>query len=802
MANSTVRVYQLANELNLSSKDVLQACHDAQLSVTAATSSISQEQADRIRSQVKVKLIEGNLVEDESVSEKPRDVAESAIGKPSAISPTLYSPQYYFNRELSWLRFNERVLHEAFDPRNPLLERLKFMAIFSTNLDEYFMVRISGLQQQVAAQVMKATQDGMMPQEQLDAIHAELKPLVIRQHRYFCHDLSEQMKKAGIYVLTYQDLNASQIDELQSYFLEQVFPVLTPLAVDPGHPFPYISSLSLSLAVIIKDRETGEEHFARVKVPDRLPRFIPLSRCQETESRWCAVPIEQVIAHNAYKLFPGMDVKACHPFRITRNADFAIEEEEADDLLIAIEQELRKRRFGFVVRMEVQVGMPSALQKTLMSEMGLKDPDIYLVEGLICLNDLFALSSLPFPELKEQSWSPVIPAQWQKLAPLLSLQEDGKVNERSAEDGTPSDVFALIRSQDLLVHHPYESFSATVQRFIAEAAYDPDVLTIKMTLYRTAGDSRDAASPIVNSLIAAAENGKQVVVLVELKARFDEENNILWARKLEKVGVHVVYGLLGLKTHTKVVLVVRREGQKLRRYVHIGTGNYNPKTARLYTDLGLFSCRDDLGADLTDLFNYLTGYAKQLSYRKILIAPVNLRDRMIELVRREAELQRRGKKGRIIIKMNSLVDPDLIAALYSASQAGVQVDAIVRGICALKPGLKGISDNIRVISIIGRFLEHERVFSFNNNGRPKIFIGSADWRPRNLERRVEAVVPIEDPALVIQMQEILDLYLSDNRHAWDLQPDGQYIQRRPGSGEPEQSSHRLLMKVALQHAQG
>ena len=798
MTTSTVRVYQLAKELNLSSKDVMQVGHALQMSVKAATSSLSLEQADEIRTQVKTQI-----KNEASISNPVEEIDSSPIAKPLTIAPELYSSQYYFNRELSWLRFNERVLAEAFDPRNPLLERLKFMAIFSNNLDEYFMVRISGLQRQVVAEVTKRTQDGMMPQEQLDAIHAELQPLVTRQHRYFSHDLTFQLNKAGIHVLTYDALNEQQVDDLQSYFLEQIFPVLTPLAVDPGHPFPYISNLSLSLAVVVRDRESNEEHFARVKVPDRLPRFIPLT-CQkdiDNNMRWCGVPLEEVIAHNAYKLFPGMDVKACHPFRITRNADFEIEEEEADDLLIAIEQELRKRRFGFVVRMEIQAGMPYELQQTLMSEMGLKDQDIYAVEGLICLNDLFALSSLPFPDLKENVWSPVIPAQWKKLASLSTLDEDDiKISDHHSEDG-PADIFSLIRSQDLLVHHPYDSFTATVQRFIAEAAYDPNVLTIKMTLYRTAGDSRDAASPIVNSLIAAAENGKQVVVLVELKARFDEENNILWARKLEKVGVHVVYGLVGLKTHTKVALVVRREGQKLRRYVHIGTGNYNPKTARLYTDLGLFSCQDDLGADLTDLFNYLTGYARQLSYRKILIAPVNLRDRMIELIRREAELQRRGKEGRIILKMNSLIDPDLIAALYSASQAGVQIDAIVRGICALKPALKGISDNIRVISIIGRFLEHERVFYFHNNGRPKIYIGSADWRPRNLERRVEAVVPIEDPALAIQMKEILDLYLADNRNAWDLQPDGQYIQRRPGAGEPEQSSHRLLMKTALQHAQ-
>jgi polyphosphate kinase len=786
MKNSNIRIYQLASELNLNSKEVLQLCQDFQLSATAPTSSLSPEEAAQIRLYVngKDKSPSPNASEDGSIK--------------STIPESLYSPQYYFNRELSWLRFNERVLHEAFDPRNPLLERLKFMAIFSSNLDEYFMVRISGLKQQVAAHVTQRTPDGMTPQEQIDAIHDELKPTVIRQHQYFSRELKPQLTQAGIRLLNYEDLSEQQVESLQTYFLEQIFPVLTPLAVDPGHPFPYISSLSLNLAVVVKDRENGEEHFARVKVPDQLPRFValPIPKGESEALRWWGVPLEQVITQNLYKLFPGMEIQTCHPFRITRNADFEIEEDEADDLLLAIEQELRKRRFGSVMRMEIQVGTPPDLQATLMEEMDIVDRDVYAVEGLLSLSDLFALSGLPFPELKDPPWTPVIPPRLRKLTALPLPGEEaldlGK--PRGEEDQT--DIFSIIRAGDVLVHHPYDSFLSTVHRFVAEAAYDPNVLTIKMTLYRTAGDSKFVDSPIVSSLITAAENGKQVVALVELKARFDEANNIHWARKLEKVGAHVVYGLVGLKTHTKVVLVVRREGQKLRRYVHIGTGNYNPKTARLYTDLGLLSCHEDLGADLTDLFNHLTGYSRQLSYRKILVAPVNLRDRMIEFIQREMELERRGKQGRIIVKMNSLLDSDMIAALYAASQAGVQIDAIVRGNCSLKPGIQGISENIRVISIIGRFLEHERIFYFHNNGRPKVFIGSADWRTRNLERRVEAVVPVEDPDLAMQIRELLDLYLSDNRHAWDLQPDGQYIQRRPVEKESDRSAHRLLMKMA------
>jgi polyphosphate kinase len=710
--------------------------------------------------------------------------------KKPAVVIDLRAPEYYFNRELSWLEFNNRVLHEAIDPRTPLLERLKFIAIFSSNLDEFFMVRVAALKQQVEAGVSKRSPDGLTPPQQLDAIGDRLRPMVTHQHRHFEQALRPQLAANGIYLLDYVDLNQEQRVYLQRYFEEQIFPVLTPLAVDPGHPFPYISNLSLSLAVVVKDAETGEEHFARVKVPSVLPRFVVLPpdlrmRYKGQPAAWTGVPLEQVIAHNLESLFPGMNIQEYHPFRITRDSDLDLAEDEADDLLLAIEQELRKRRFGgSVVRTEVNVTMPDSIRQMLIEEMGLGQNDIYEIEGLLCLRDLMSFMELPLPELKDPPWSPVIPSRIQRLNELDKESFPSEVEE---------DFFSIIRKQDLLVHHPYQSFSATVQRFITEAAQDPNVLAIKMTLYRTSGDS-----PIINALIAAAENGKQVAVLVELKARFDEENNIIWARKLEKVGVHVVYGLVGLKTHTKLMLVVRREDNRIRRYVHVGTGNYNPKTARLYTDLGLISCQEDLGADSTDLFNYLTGYSRQHSYRKLLVAPVNLRDRMVALIRREIEHRKNGAHGRIVAKMNALVDPTIITALYEASQAGVETDLIVRGICCLRPGVKGVSENIRVISIVGRFLEHSRIFYFHNNGQEEIFIGSADWMPRNLDRRVEAVTPIEDPNLIKDLQEVLGTMLADNRQAWDLQPDGHYIQRRPVTNGIEQGSQKLLMEMALQ----
>lgn len=795
MGTDTVRIYTLARELQVSSKDILYLSHQLHIEATTPSSSVTLDEANRLLAAART---------NGAVSKQPPSPTQHKNSTP--LSPTadidLRDPVYYLNREISWLRFNQRVLHEAFDERTLLLERLKFMAIYSSNLDEYFMVRVSGLKQQIAAQVMQRSIDGLTPQAQLDAIHKELKPEIQQQHQYFTEFLKPQLAKESICLLDHANLNPQQVAFLHQYFLDQIFPVLTPLAVDPGHPFPYISNLSLNLAVLVKDTQTGDGHFARVKVPSMLPRFVelPVESCDAATCHWSGVPIEQVIAQNLEFLFPGMTIQECYPFRITRNSDIDLEEDEADDLLLAIEEELRKRRFGSVVRMEIQKGTPDFICRTLMRELELDENDVYHIEGLLGLNDLMGLAFLPFPELQQEPWTPVVPVRLRKAEPLERPVASVNGHTDKSIKEPPNDLFSAIRGGDLLVHHPYESFTATVQKFITQAAHDPNVLTIKMTLYRTAGDAGIASSPIVGSLIAAAENGKQVVALVELKARFDEENNIVWARKLEKVGVHVVYGLVGLKTHTKIALVARREGKQIRRYVHIGTGNYNPKTARLYTDLGLLSCREELGADLTDLFNYLTGFSRHQSYRKLLVAPVNLRDRLLKLIEREIEHQQQGNTGRITAKMNSLVDAKIIRALYRASQAGVKIDLIVRGICSLKPGLEDVSKNIRVISIIGRFLEHDRIFYFHNQGQPTALIGSADWRTRNLDRRVEAVVPIEDPALVAELREILEIMLSDNRQAWDLQPDGTFIQRHPGPDEPERATHQLMMQRAMQYA--
>ncbi|OKH12359.1 RNA degradosome polyphosphate kinase [Fischerella major NIES-592] len=694
--------------------------------------------------------------------------------------------QYYFNRELSWLEFNRRVLHEALDHRTPLLERLKFTAIFSSNLDEFFMVRVAILKDQVQALLSQRTPDGRTPQEQLEAIAQLLRPMVVEQHHLFEKVLRKEMASHGIHLLNYPDITREQRFYLEELFKQRIFPVLTPLAVDPSHPFPLMANLSLNWAVVVKDPVTGEEKFARVKVPNILPRFIALPKELETQNgklnHWTGIPIEQVVAHNLDALFPGMIIKEYHLFRLTRKADISVVEEEADDLLLAIQQELRGRHFrGSVVRLEIQPSMPKSVRKMLMQEMELSASDIYEIDGLINLKDLMSFMALPLPELKDKPWIPVIPSR------LRHFHQPSNISQLDEAEN----IFSVIQQNDLLVHHPYESFSASVEQFIAQAARDPQVLAIKMTLYRTSGDSE-----IVSSLISAAESGKQVAALVELKARFDEENNINWAQKLEKSGVHVVYGLVGLKTHTKIVLVVRQEGERICRYVHIGTGNYNPKTAKLYTDLGLLSCREELGADLTDLFNYLTGYSCQNYYRKLLVSPVTMRDRMIALIRREIEHSQNGKKGRIIAKMNSLVDPQIIATLYEASQAGVEIDLIIRGICCLRPGVPDVSANIRVISIIGRFLEHSRIFHFHNNGQDEIYIGSADWMPRNLDRRVEAVTPVEDPKILQNLQNILEIMLADNRQAWELKSDGSYVQRHPGKNEPERHTQNILMEMA------
>ncbi|MDJ0725199.1 MAG: polyphosphate kinase 1 [Prochloraceae cyanobacterium] len=704
----------------------------------------------------------------------------------------LTHPQYYFNRELSWLEFNYRVLHESFNSRNPLLERLKFSAIFSSNLDEFLMVRGSTLQEQVRAGVSQLTPDGRTPQQQLDEIEQRLRPLVTEQHQYFEREFKPQLAAVGVHLLDYSDLDREQRLYLQNYFEKRVFPILTPLAVDPGHPFPRMANLSLNLAVIVKNPKNGMEHFVRVKVPHMLPRFVTfpqeLQRVNKSQIVWVGVPLEQVIAHNLSSLFSGMNIQEYCFFRVTRDADFPVQEDRADDLLLAIQAEISKRYLeGFVVRLEIQASASELVKQTLKQGLEVGENDIYELEGLLNLNDLMFFLSLPLPELKDKPWTPVIPPPL-KLVNQLARQKEIFQLEENGED-----IFSVIRRGDILLHHPYESFSDSVELLITQAANDPKVLAIKMTLYRTSSDS-----PIIRALIRAAENRKQVAVLVELKARFDEQSNINWAKKLEDAGVHIVYGLIGLKTHTKTLLVVRQEGEEIRRYVHIGTGNYNSKTAKLYTDLGLLSCQEELGADLTDLFNYLTGCSQQQSYRKLLVAPVNMRTRMIAMIRREIDHARQGNSGRILAKMNSLVDPEIIATLYEASQAGVEIDLIIRGICCLRPGLEGVSENIRVISVIGRYLEHSRIFCFHNNGEEEIYIGSADWMPRNLDRRVEAITPIELPEMVRQLKEILQIMLSDNCQAWELHSDGNYVQRVPGKDEPERRTHNILMEKTLE----
>jgi polyphosphate kinase len=712
--------------------------------------------------------------------------------KQDNVAIDLSNPQYYINRELSWLEFNRRVLHEALDPRTPLLERVKFAAIFASNLDEFFMVRVAVLKEQVEAEVHDRTPDELTAQQQLDLISQHLHPMVSQVQELLQQELIPLLNQEGVFLLNYGNLSEVQRRYLQKYFEEHVFPILTPLAVDPSHPFPVMSNLSLNLAAVVQDPETKETSFARVKVPvGLLPRFVQLPQelplVDDQPVVWAGVLLEEVIANNLEALFPGMVIKEHHVFRVTRDADLEFREDEAEDLLLAIQQELRRRHFGgSVVRLQIPTSTPVFVRELLIKGMKLTEKEVYEMQGVVGLKDLFYFAGLPLPHLKDQPWTPVIPPRLRKLPAFA---------EAATLDGEDSkDIFSVIREGDLLVHHPYESFSASVEHFITYAANDPDVLAIKMTLYRTSGDS-----PIIKALITAAENGKQVAALVELKARFDEGSNIVWAQKLEDAGVHVVYGVMGLKTHTKVVLVVRQEKGRIHRYVHIGTGNYNPKTAKLYTDLGLLSCREDLGADLTELFNYLTGFSKQRAYRKLLVAPLTLRDRMLHLIQREIDHCQNGKPGRIIAKMNSLVDSKIIRALYEAAQAGVEIDLIIRGICCLRPGVPGVSDHIRVISIVGRYLEHSRIFWFQNNDQSEVFIGSADWMTRNLDRRVEAVTPVEDPENAKELRALLDLFLSDNRQAWVLQPDGNYIQRHPEDEMPERSSQNILMEMAQQN---
>ena len=650
----------------------------------------------------------------------------------------------YLNRELSWLEFNARVLFEARDERNHLLERVKFLAIFAGNLDEFFQVRVAGLRQQVEAGKAARSPDGRTAGEQLTAIRERVLGLVADQSAIYL-SVRRELATEGIEIVEYASIPEHH-EALRQRYLDEIFPVLTPLAVDPGHPFPYISTLSLSIAVGLRDPETGESHFARVKVPQILPRLLEVE-----PSRF--VLIDQIIESNLDALFTGMEIVEHHLFRVTRNADLALEEDEADDLLMAIEEELRRRRFGEAVRLEVERSMPEATRALLLRGLGLGEDDSYEIRSMLDLTGLWAIAELDRADLKPLPWTPVTPTR------LIPPDED-----------EPADVFAAIRAGDILVHHPYESFTASVERFITQAADDPDVLTIKQTLYRTSGES-----PIVQSLIRAAERGKQVVVLVEIKARFDEEANIIWARKLERAGAHVVYGLVGLKTHSKTALVVRREGSGLRRYVHIGTGNYNHRTARLYVDLGLLSCRPELGADVTDLFNVLTGLSRQRRFRRLLVAPHSLRARFLDLVEREIGHAAAGRPARIVLKLNAIVDVAVIEALYTASSAGVDIDLIVRGACSIQPGLPGISDRIRVRSIIGEFLEHSRIWSFENGGEREWYIGSADLMDRNLDRRVEAVAPVEDHEAQARMIKIIDVMLADDRRSWQLLPDATWV---------------------------
>ena len=648
----------------------------------------------------------------------------------------------FLNRELSWLQFDERVLAIAEDATLPLLERVKFVAIFTSNLDEFFQVRVAGLHEQVAVEAVGNNADGISPAEQLVAIDAMVRQLTARQATLVHSDLLPALEDEGIAVVGDHQVTPAERAHLDRLFEDLVFPVLTPLAVDPAHPFPYISNLSLNLAVRLRDTD-GDERFARVKIPPVLPRLVALPG-DARHARF--VPLESIIAARLDRLFPGVEVLDHHTFRVTRNADFEVEEEEADDLLLAIESELSRRRFGRAVRLEIEPAMSDEVRELLVRELEIAERDVHVLPAPLGLSGLMALTDLDRPDLKLPTMTPVT------------------ATELATAPGEETDLFAVLRERDVLVHHPYDAFATSVQAFIEQAADDPDVLAIKITLYRTSGPG----SPIIRALLDAAEAGKQVVALVELKARFDEEANIVWARALEEAGVHVAYGVVGLKTHTKIALVVRQEGAAVRRYVHLGTGNYNDQTARIYEDLGLLTSDPELGADLSDLFNVLTGYARQPSYRRLVVAPEGFRSRITELIAREAA----ADDGHIVIKANALVDPDIIDALYDASQRGTRIELQVRGICALRPGVPGLSERITVRSIVGRFLEHSRIYRFGSEARGiDRLIGSGDLMPRNLDRRVEALAPVDDPRLAARLDEILEVGRNDDLLAWELGPD-------------------------------
>ncbi|MBN1447137.1 MAG: polyphosphate kinase 1 [Bacteroidetes bacterium] len=696
-------------------------------------------------------------------TQEERHIAPEGDGLPAY---DLYAPDVYFNRELSWLDFNWRVLNEALHPDLPLLERLKFLCITSSNLDEFYMIRVAGLKQQIELGVTDLPPDGMMPEETIDAIRDSVCRMNDAMANCFLEDILPGLGSEDVHLHTYAALDEESRRWCERYFMEHVFPVLSPLAIDPGHPFPHLLNRSLNLIITVFDSITSEERIAVVQVPPVVPRLVSIP---VKKTGYHYVLLGEVIAANANALFPGLQVHDSYRFRVTRNADLDIADDEASDLLKTIEEQIRRRRWGAVVRLEVDHDMPKPICRMLQSAMHLQDRDVYPIRGPLNIADFMDLVKLPIKKLKDPPFTPRI---------VEELRGD-------------HNIFARIRERDIFFHHPYDSFSSIVE-FIEVAADDPSVLAIKQTLYRTSGDSS-----IVKALARAAENGKQVTAFVELKARFDEENNIIWARRLEQAGVHVVYGIIGLKTHCKLSLVVRREKPGLRTYVHLSTGNYNETTARMYTDFGILSCREDVAFEATAVFNYLTGYSHQTNWEKIILAPISLRQKTLALIQRETENQKAGKKAGIIVKMNSIVDAQVIRALYRASQAGVKIELIIRGICCLKPGVPGLSDNIRVMSIVGRFLEHTRVFVFENDGDPEIYFSSADWMPRNLNRRVEAMFTVEEPMVKERLlNHIIPTILADNVKSYILQPDASYVRPDVAPDEPRINSQEMFIQYA------
>ncbi|MXR53062.1 polyphosphate kinase 1 [Halovenus sp. WSH3] len=676
----------------------------------------------------------------------------------------LSDSEYYLSRELSKLAFNRRVLQEAIDEENPLLERVKFLAIFTENMDEFFMKRVGGLKQQRAASVTERTPDGRRPDEHWEEVLAEARPMLERQVECYRNGLGEALDAAGIEICSYDELTPPEQTEVDAYFEDSILPTLTPLTIDSAKPFPHISNLSLSLGVLAKHPGDDDVTFSRIKMPKNRPRFVQIGE----QTRY--ILLEELVRANLDQIFPNAQILEDATFRVTRNAEVRRNEEVAEDLLQLAEEVIEQRRFATVVRLEVEAGMSDQMLEPLLENLDIGPAEVFRLPGPLDFSDFMTLTDIDRPELKLPEWTP-------KPHPRLG---DGR-------DATGRSIFEEIREDDILVHHPYHSFNTTVQRFLDEAATDPDVLAIKAAIYRTASDSE-----VIQRLIDAAENGKQVAVMVELKARFDEENNLEWAQRLEEEGIHVAYGTIGYKTHTKTALVVREEDDGVELYSHIGTGNYHSETAKRYEDLGLFTANRDIGQDLVQLFNYFTGNSVHDEYRELLIAPGNMRERFVEAIRREAEHARAGEPARIAAKMNRLEDPEIVEELYRASQAGVEIDLVVRDICRLRPGLAGISENISVVSIVNRFLEHSRIYYFRNGGDEEFYIGSADWMERNLDNRVEAAVPIHDPELRARIRHVLDLNLSDNTKAWELNPDGSYTQRSPGDEQPRNAQTRLM----------